>query len=140
MIYILDNTVLSNFALINRAELLKEISDGTMVTTAEVLAEFQIGVVSGDVPHTTWDWLPVLSLSKSEQISCKQFLGKINLGEVSCLAVAFHRHGQVFTDDHDARKLAQRLSLPVSGTLGVLIRLIEAKKVTVAFAVNKYKR
>lgn len=44
MLALLDNTVLSNFALINRAELIR-IAFSDIATVPQVLAEFQAGVV-----------------------------------------------------------------------------------------------
>ncbi len=51
-------------------------------------------------------------------------LKRLNAGEASCLAAATQRNGRILTDDRDARKLAAQLSIPVSGTLGILLRLV----------------
>jgi hypothetical protein len=39
--------------------------------------------------------------------------------------VAAQRNGRILTDDRDARKLAAQLKIPVSGTLGILLRLVQ---------------
>lgn len=49
------------------------------------------------------------------------FLGK---GESSCLSIAILKNLKVLTDDLDARKLAQRRGIPVSGTIGVLVEAV----------------
>jgi predicted nucleic acid-binding protein len=44
MLVLLDNTVLSNFALVRRAELIR-VAFSDIATVPQVLAEFQAGVV-----------------------------------------------------------------------------------------------
>jgi len=41
-----------------------------------------------------------------------------------------HRTSRFFTDDRDARKLAAQLQVPVSGTLGILLRLVQIQALT----------
>ncbi|MCW7070572.1 MAG: DUF3368 domain-containing protein [Methanophagales archaeon] len=45
-------------------------------------------------------------------------------GESSCLSIAISRDLKVLTDDRDARRLAQRRGVPVSGTIGVLVEAV----------------
>jgi predicted nucleic acid-binding protein len=52
-------------------------------------------------------------------------INKFGRGEASWLAIGMHRKASIFTDDFDARKVAQRTGIPVSGTIGVLIKAIE---------------
>jgi len=52
---LLNNTVLSNFGLVNRMELLRQAVEGRAGTTEEVLKEFHRGVELG--------YLPAISLS-----------------------------------------------------------------------------
>jgi hypothetical protein len=48
-------------------------------------------------------------------------LGKtLDTGEATCLALAFTRRLILLTDDRDARRLAQLMKVPLSGTLGLL--------------------
>ena len=54
-----------------------------------------------------------------------QLLHSLNAGEAACLAMAVARGGRVLTDDRDARELARRLRIPLSGTLGILTRLVD---------------
>ena len=39
--------------------------------------------------------------------------------------MALHRGCQVVTDDRDARELAHQLRIPLTGTLGTLMRLVD---------------
>jgi len=41
------------------------------------------------------------------------------------LSVAISRNFKILTDDLDARRLAQRRGIPVSGTIGVLVIAIQ---------------
>jgi len=45
--------------------------------------------------------------------------------EAACLAISLTRDCRILTDDRDAREFARRLEIPLSGTLGVLLRLID---------------
>jgi predicted nucleic acid-binding protein len=123
MIILLDNTVLSNFVLIHRADLLRHIPQ--TATTEQVVTEFKRGQQLGRLPIGDLSWLPILTLTEAEQVTYIQFLTKLNSGEAACLAIAVHRQGAIFTDDRDARILANQSTVPVSGTLGILIRLVK---------------
>lgn len=125
MILLLDNTVLSNFALVNRIELLTNALGNQSATTSQVLGEFENGVARGRLPETQLDWLEVLDMEAEEELLFWELLARVNAGEASCLAVAAQRNGRVLTDDRDARKLAAQLKIPVSGTLGILLRLVQ---------------
>jgi predicted nucleic acid-binding protein len=54
-----------------------------------------------------------------------QFLSDLNEGEAACLTMALHRGCRIVTDDRDARELAHQLRIPLTGTLGTLIRLVD---------------
>jgi len=125
MILLLDNTVLSNFVLVNRIELLTEALGNEVATTPQVIDEFEDGVARGRLPETRLDWLEVLNLGTEEESLFRELLVRVNAGEASCLAVAVQRNGRVLTDDRDARKLAAQLKIPISGTLGILLRLVQ---------------
>jgi predicted nucleic acid-binding protein len=64
-------------------------------------------------------------LEAAEMPHYRQFLHRLNAGEAACLAMAIHRGCRVITDDRDAREFAHRLRVPLSGTLGVLVRLVD---------------
>jgi predicted nucleic acid-binding protein len=130
VIILLDNTVLTNFAGVKRPELLQAVFGPDIATTSQVMAEFNAGVALGHTPMTDWHWLPVLTLTPAEQTLYRQLLRRVNAGEASCLAVATVRHGQVMTDDLDGRKLAAQMKLSISGTIGVLIRLVQTGQLT----------
>lgn len=130
MILLLDNTVLSNFALVDRLKLLPKALENQIAAPRQVIAEYDEGVKRGILPETEWDWLQVVKLESAEEALFEEHLRRLNPGEAACLAIAVHRNGFVLTDDRDARKLAAQLKVPVSGTLGVLLRLVQTDTLT----------
>jgi predicted nucleic acid-binding protein len=54
-----------------------------------------------------------------------RLLTKLNAGESACLAMALIRKCRILTDDRDARVFARHLKIPLSGTLGVLVHLVD---------------
>ena len=117
---VLDNTVLSNLAVVQRTDLLTLIWSDLVITTKEVLAEYQEGVARGLVAAEAWVELPAVTLSLEEQALSQSFAPRLGPGERSCLAVALQRIGLFVSDDADARSAAGKLGVPVTGTLGVL--------------------
>lgn len=134
MTVLLDNTILSNFAVVQRPDLLQHMLGTVAATTADVVAEFEAGVAVKRVPATDWGWLPVLALSSQEQVLYWQLRQQLNAGEAACLSVAFHRQARLLSDDRDARVLAGQMRVPVGGTLGVLVRLVRTQRLSLAEA------
>jgi predicted nucleic acid-binding protein len=140
MTILLDNTVLSNFALVGRPDLIRLALGDTAATTAETFAEFQAGERLGRLPHGDWSWLTVLELNDAERATFEQLSARLNAGEAACLAMASARQFRVFSDDRDARKMAGQMLVPVSGTLGILVRLIRQKHLTLEQANDLLRR
>lgn len=134
MIALLDNTLLSNFTGIKRPDLVRLALGEDAATSEAAWTELQAGIHIGKLPTQDWSWLPVLALAEAEIPLCHLLLEHLNAGEASCLAIAAARRYRVFTDDRDARELAARWRIPVSGTLGVLIRLIDLKVLSLSEA------
>lgn len=65
-----------------------------------------------------------------------ELLHSLNVGEAACLAMAITRGCRLLTDDRDARELARHLRIPISGTLGVLTRLVDIGHFTLDKADN----
>lgn len=123
-IELLDTTVLSNFALVNSTYLLPFILGKKASSTIEVISEFEQGIQRHRLPPTDLTWLNILPLSFNEQLTSEQLKPRLGAGERTCIALAAHRRGRVFTDDSLARKIAAELRVPVSGTLGLLVWLV----------------
>jgi len=129
---LIDNTVLSNFAIIRQAEAIQLAFDEQIGTTNQVYKELRAGEDLNRIPIVSWDWLVVIDLDDGELpqfVQLKQHLGR---GEASCLAIASQRNWKIATDDKDARKWAIRLHIPHTGTLGVLGLLIKQNHLTLA--------
>ena len=125
MLILLDNTVLSNFALVGRPDLIQNATGTDAATTEAVWEEYQAGVRIGRLPVHDWSWLPNLPLDAADMPLYNFFTQRLNAGEASCLAIAARPGARVFTDDRDAREIAVSRAIPVSGTLGLLVRLID---------------
>ena len=128
---LLDATVLSNFARIGQVHLLRVALSGDAATTTHVLAELERGIAGGRLPACDWGWLGVVHLTQPEEANYGRVRLVLGDGEASCISVALERACTIFTDDRDARQYAGRLGLPISGTLGVLLLLVDRKHVTV---------
>jgi predicted nucleic acid-binding protein len=125
VISLLDNTVLSNFAAIERPDLLRTAFGSELATSQQAFDELQAGVRLGKLPSLDWSWLPVWSVEEVEVPHYHRLLSRLNAGEAACLAIALNRNCRILTDDRDAREFARHLKIPLSGTLGVLVRLID---------------
>lgn len=123
MLILLDNTVLSNFAIVRRADLLHTALEKA-ATVPQVLNEFHAGTLNGRVPPVDWSWLSIIDLTTEEQLLFTRIALHLNDGEAACLAVAVSRRGQIITDDRDAREVAAQMRVSVSGAIGLLIRLV----------------
>ena len=137
--FILDTTVLSNFAAAGIMELLPKVYGQTTYTTAEVLNELKQGVKRGyshleaavnavEGPKR-WVQLAVLQ-SVDEQQLAQEFGEFLDPGESSCLVLAISRDMILATDDIAARRSATRRSVSLTGTLGLLIELVKQQVIT----------
>lgn len=117
---VVDNTVLSNLAIVRRPELLRELFGGEVAVPVEVRRELTAGERLRRIPVGNWSWLKEIKLTRAERTLAKQLGRTLDVGEAACLAAAFTRHLILLTDDRDARRLAQLMEVPLSGTLGLL--------------------
>lgn len=128
--WLVDNSVISNFALIGKLDFLKGILGEKLCIPEEVKTEFVSGVNKGIIPQTDINWLQVISRIKVEEELFERFCHRLGKGESACLSIAFNRKWKFFSDDVDARKTAQRLEVPVSGTIGILTYLVHKGHIT----------
>lgn len=117
---VLDNTVLTNLALVDRADLVKCLWPKTACTTPAILDEYRVGAASGLVPADAWIDLTVVTMSEEETALMASFSTRLGAGERSCLAVAVCRGGLLASDDLDARRIARQQNVPLTGTVGIL--------------------
>jgi predicted nucleic acid-binding protein len=120
---LVDTTVLNNFAQIRRADLLKS-AYPDLFAPIPVWNELQVGVRRGLVPACDWSWLKILKLTEREQAQADEIGQELGPGEAACIAAAVSRGFLMLSDDWEARALGRSLTLEVSGSLGVLDRLV----------------
>jgi len=80
-------------------------------------------------------WLPVVSLeSATEQELYLDLTVTLDPGEAACLALAVVRKLTLASDDLAARRQAAQRGVPLTGTVGILIRLVREGHVSLAMA------
>jgi predicted nucleic acid-binding protein len=121
-----DTTVLNNFSQIRRTDLLRSAYPG-LSAPLPVWNELELGVRRGLVPACDWSWLIILDLNEQEQAQADEIGQDLGAGEAACIAAAVNRGVLMLSDDWEARALARSLGLEVSGSLGVLDRLVLTK-------------
>lgn len=132
---VFDTTVLSNFALIACLPLLQKLYEGWACTTLPVVEEVRRGLTAGYgilrqveqafAPPIGIGWLEIVTLeTPAEQACYLQLLDALDSGEAACLALAAHHGWVLASDDLAARRAAIRLNVRLTGTIGILVRLI----------------
>jgi|CXWK01.1.fsa_nt_gi predicted nucleic acid-binding protein len=129
---VIDTTALSNFAHIQRPDLLRLALKGEGTITALVMAEILAGESLGVVPAIDWNWLRIIKLTSEEERLFQTLALTLDDGEASCLAVAMIRRTTLITDDLPARRLAIRASVTLSGTVGILRLLVAEGHLSIA--------
>jgi len=128
-----DTTVLSNFAHIERPDLLRALFSPLLVPPS-VLEELKEGERRALIPKCSWDWLDVVVPTASEKMLAEELRKSVGPGEAEGLALAKSRNLLILTDDLDARQLAESLGLDLSGTLGCLRDLVKRSVLDVSAA------
>ncbi|NOZ59402.1 MAG: DUF3368 domain-containing protein [Euryarchaeota archaeon] len=126
---VIDTTVLSNFSLVGRLDILEELFLKRLLTTEEVLGEIKVGIERKILPEIDIECIKTVKIESELPIYIK-LREKFGKGEASCLAIALNRGLKLLTDDIDARRFAQRHGIPVSGTVGVLAAAVEEGIIT----------
>jgi predicted nucleic acid-binding protein len=133
--FIFDNTVLSNFAAIGKADLLAKLFEKNAFTTIEVMDELKRGIERGylhlvpvlNAAESSKGWLKILVLKSLDESLLRQELDEfLHPGESSCLVFSVSRNMILVTDDLAARKLAARRNVRLTGTVGLLVEMIHA--------------
>ena len=128
---LIDNTVLSNYALTDRLCLLRAFCVGRGMTTDAVLSEFQAGAERNLFKETDISWVRQTKIrDRAERRLFQALRARLGAGEASCLAVAIRRKHNLLTDDMDAREVALREGVRLSGSVGVLVSLINRRRIS----------
>ena len=128
---VLDTTVLSNFAYIDRVDLLAGLVG--ICTVPVVRDELRAGVDAHSYLQAAIDRLdagiPVAPIS--DTVANREAIVRSHLdpGESQAFALADAHDGRLMTDDGDARSFANDQGLTVVGSVGVLLAAIEAGEI-----------
>lgn len=139
-----NTTVLCNFAAIKQLDLLKQLFSVIFIPTAvydeiyrgqEEGYEFCQTILDQIAPLNTNGWIHLSSLNHAIELQALAALPrKIHQGEAECLIIAQHRHWLFLTDDGAARQIAKQQRIPMSGTLGCLVLLVEQAHLSLELA------
>lgn len=122
---LLDTTVLCNFGLVSRTDLVMRLWATAACTTPSALDEYRAGAASGLLPPDAWADLPAVTLAEEETAFAENLPPRLGAGERTCLAVALHRQGLLVSDDLDARHAARQHGVPRTGTVGILVLCVQ---------------
>ncbi len=126
---IIDTTVLSNFLLVNRLDILTEVM-GKLWTTEMVMEEINVCASKDILPATDPGRFKIIDFTEDDKLLFFRLNRRFGKGEASCLTVCMSRSLRILTDDLDARRYAQRTGISVSGTIGVLVYAVGKKIIT----------
>lgn len=129
---VLDTTVLSNFASSCSVGKLNRIIYAPL-TTAAVRSELQSGVDHGhEYLQHALDELgsKIRVVSIDGDVPDKQFERQLDRGERHSLAVALERDAVLATDDLAGRESASAASVPVTGSVGLLVLGVEREVIS----------
>ena len=127
---VLNTTVLSNFAYIDRLWVVAGLSG--ICTVPVVREELENGVDDHPYLQSALDILddeiPVVPISETVANREAVVSGHLDAGEAQAFAVADAHDGRLLTDDGDARSFAKEQGVTVVGSVGVLLAAIDAGK------------
>ncbi len=142
--YVIDNTVLSNFAVIGKIGLLYKILKDDAFTTEEVEVEFRYKPSFKKV-KIKFDVVNTSAKDLEDFERTLQITGPMGLhsGEISCiLSIINGKADVILTDDLLARKYCKKVGIKVHGTVFVLAIAVKEKILTIDQAekiLNKMK-
>lgn len=139
---VLNTTVLSNFAQVDRIRLLLDLP--RLVTVDAVQEELEAGAETHlYIEHALavlGEEIPVITPSASAETLEEQLLESLDLGEAQALAVAEFADGMVVTGDGDARTTAKQRGVDLTGSIGLLVRFVEDDYISAQTADEYLKR
>lgn len=138
---LIDNTVLSNFALVQHPEFIRRAYLEDVSTTHEVITELERGVALGRLPACQWTWLQKVQMTPVEQQQFHQLRSHLGPGEASCLAVAAHRKWKIATDDMDFSScLNNKTAKLPNSCLHAILVVLQAEKATLKIGKKTRKK
>ena len=136
---LVNTTVLSNFASIQRLDLLRQ-TVGPLHLPVQVYDELVAGQMAGYafydgieqqiVPFAADGWLHLVTMTADELSLFASLPLYLHPAERTCLSIARERGWGFLSDDRAARQQALSWNIPVSGTIGVLLLAIRDGRLT----------
>ncbi|MBS3028218.1 MAG: DUF3368 domain-containing protein [Dolichospermum sp. DET50] len=121
MIVVSNTTPFSELAKVGRMNLLGDIF-GKVIIPQEVYDEITTGTHPAVNAVKSANWIEVLSIRNSQQVSILQSETNLDLGECAAIILAEELGAdRVLIDEWAARKVAKSRHLPVTGTVGILL-------------------
>jgi hypothetical protein len=128
---VFDTCAISNFALAGALGIMESLYRNKAHITEFVSVEILRGIQSGharleSIPKAVQaGWLKETGLRSGKEKELFETLSvSLGLGEASSIAVAKRRGFRFASDDRVARTEAARLGVPLTGTLGVLVKAV----------------
>lgn len=144
MIAFVDASPLIYLAQINALNFLPKIFDE--VITSQVVKDEVLALPSlPDQIIISQSFEKWLKIAEPKNLSIIDKISRLNLhaGEASIITLALEykkRDGVIIIDDRAARDVALALNLKITGTLGVLIRLVRAELITIDVCLNMIRK
>lgn len=133
---VLNTTVPSNYAFIDEIELLEVLP--RVCAVPAVRQELSDGKADHPYLQTALeamgDAIPVVDIDAKCADLTARFETRLDTGEAEALAVAVQFDGILVTDDGPARSFAAEHDVPVTGSIGILIRAIEQDRIEASTA------
>ena len=126
MIVVSDTSVFTNLAAIGHLHLLQQLYERIFMPTAVYQELIVEPPVSGTFEVQTLQWLEVRAVIDRVMVEQLQNRAQLDLGESEAIALALEINADLLLiDERRGRTEANRLSIRITGLLGVLV---EAKK------------
>lgn len=124
-IFFFDTVVLSNFSLTGSFTILIDSYQKQLAITYEVYNEIARGFIELTPVSDcfTASICTRYTLNMKEKKLYRDLLATLGSGEASCIAAASANNGFVVSDDRKARSCCNDLSVPYTGTIGILTKL-----------------
>jgi predicted nucleic acid-binding protein len=128
---VLNTTVLSNFASVDRVDVLAALSG--VCTVPVVREELEAGVADHPYLSPAVDAIEecISAASISETVANREAIvrGHLDRGEAQAFALADVYDGWLLTDDGDARSFSKEQGITVVGSVGVLLAAIDTGRI-----------
>ena len=129
----IDSNVVADFFLVGKIDLLRDLFQGRLLASDFVLSELS----EADIQLHCAE---VVTLVTEGDLALFDDIRRSNpplgAGEIGALTVAKLRGCGVMTNDGRARRAAEELGIPVSGSLGILEYAVEVGRITAEEAVR----